>query len=282
MKTAIIITASVFAALVLFFAIFLFLIKPGGRKEITERYRGQRFAHRGLHGGGVAENSMTAFRAARDAGYGIELDVRLSSDGELVVFHDDTLQRVCGIAGRVDGFSVKELSKISLSGTCDTVPRFSEVLEAIDGTVPLLVEIKEDAGSLCVTEKCAAMLKEYKGDFIVESFNPLALARFGALMPDVPRGFLSQNFMRQKKYRKPLYFLLQNMLLNVVCRPDFIAYCHTDFKNAALRLVRKLFSVPVFAWTVRTEREERAAYENGFFGVIFEGYTPDGADAPKN
>ena len=94
-------------------------------------------------------------------------------------------------------------------------------------------------------------------------------------MPKVMRGFLCESFMKEKKYRKPMYFLLQCMLLNVICRPDFIAFRHTDYKNAALKLTRGMFSAPTLAWTVKTSAEERAAYEHGFDGVIFEGYIPD-------
>ena len=150
------------------------LVAPVPTKTIG-KYRGVRFAHRGLHSEGVAENSMSAFVAARDAGFGIELDVRLSSDGELVVFHDDTLDRVAGVSGRVDEFTADQLAEMRLSGTEDGVPRFSEVLAAIDGRVPLLVEIKEDAGNSRVSEKTAEMLAGYGGEYIVESFNPLSL-----------------------------------------------------------------------------------------------------------
>lgn len=263
---------SVLSALLVFFLIFLFLIAPGKKREEMEKFKSQKYAHRGLHDATRAENSLSAFRAAVDAGYGIELDVRLSRDGVLVVFHDDTLDRVTGEVGRVDERTAAELGKINLSGTADTVPTFEEVLALVDGRVPLLVELKEDAGKYGVTEKTLEMLKEYKGEYIIESFNPLALGRVKKLAPEVMRGFLSQNFLSQKKYRSATYFLLQNLLLNVVCRPDFIAYKHSDYKNASLRLVKGLFKPATLAWTVRSKTEEDEAYLHGFDGVIFEGY----------
>ncbi len=272
MKTAIIIAASVLGTLLLLFAVYLFLIKPSGRRKQMERYRSLKYAHRGLHGNGAAENSMTAFSRAVEAGFGIELDVRLSSDGRLVVFHDDTLDRVCGVEGRVDAYTAEELSGISLAGTGDSVPLFEDVLALVDGKVTLLIEIKEDAGKYCVTEELMRILPSYKGDYIIESFNPLALGRVKEKMPDALRGFLCENFMREKKYRTPTHFLLQALVLNVVCRPDFIVFRHSDYKNAALKLTRGIYSVPTLAWTVRSEEEEAAAYKHGFDGIIFENY----------
>jgi len=274
MKAFVIALISVLAFLILSFLLFLLLIKPGKRKGIMDKYKSVKYAHRGLHNGVRAENSMSAFRAAVEAGFGIELDVRLSSDGELMVFHDDTFDRMTKEKGRVDSRTAKELSEITLGGTSDTIPKFSEVLRLVDGRVPLLVEIKEEQGKYGVTEKTAELLRDYNGEFIIESFNPLALARVKEIMPEIPRGFLSQNFLSDKKYRGFVYFLLQNLLLNVICRPDFIAYNHRDYKNAALRLVRSTFGVPTLAWTVRSEREEQEAIKHGFDSVIFEKYTP--------
>ena len=275
-ETALLITGIILGILLLFFALFLFFIAPGSkRRKEMEKYKGVKFAHRGLHGNGIAENSLSAFRAAADAGYGIELDVRLSSDGVVVVFHDDTLDRMTAEKGRVDSKTAEELSKIRLADTEDTVPTFTEVLEVINGRVPLLVEIKEDAKRTDVVAKTAEILQNYSGDYIVESFNPLALAEFKSLMPNVLVGVLSQNFMSEDEYKKPLYFLLQCLLLNVVCRPDFIAFNHKHYKNASLKLVRALFCATTVAWTVRSEQEEKAARLHGFDTVIFENYISD-------
>lgn len=276
MKTFLIVSGIVLGVLLLSFIALLLLMKTNGkRRRDMQKYKGVRFAHRGLHGEGRAENSMSAFRAAVERGYGIELDVRLSRDGELVVFHDDTLLRVCGADARVDSKTLAELREYRLSGTEETVPTFREVLELVDGRVPLLVELKEDAYRYGVTEKTVMMLREYKGDFIVESFNPLALGRFRELMPEAMRGILSHNYFKDKKYRKPMYFILQNLLLNFKAKPDFIAFCHTDYKNAAFRLVKFFFRPYTTAWTVKSREEESCALTHGFDGVIFEGYIPE-------
>lgn len=252
--------------------IYLILIAPSRNKRIKQ-YASVRFAHRGLHGDGRAENSLSAFAAAVEAGFGIELDVRLSSDGVLMVFHDDTLERVTEKEGRVDAFSADELAKIKLSGTDDGIPTFAQVLSLVDGKVPLLVEIKEDPGVSAVSEATAAMLAEYKGPYVVESFNPLSLATFAKRSPKTPRGILSHRYYAYDKYRKPLYMLLQLLLLDRVCRPSFVAYDHRHYRSVSLRLCRLMGAV-TYAWTVRTAEEEKEALKHGFDSVIFEGYIP--------
>ena len=268
-----IVLISVAGALLLFFLIYLYLIKPTlKRRKLALEYAEWVYAHRGLHSDTVAENSLTAFKLAAEKSYAIELDVRLSKDGELVVFHDDTLDRVVGIEGRVDSFTYDELKNMKLSGTEDTIPLFEDVLRIVDGRVPLLIELKEDAGKYGVTEKTVEVLKGYKGKYIIESFNPLALGRVKKLDPTVLRGILSMNYMAEEKYRKPMYFVLQLFITNVVCRPDFIAYDHKQYKNKAFVLCRKIFRVPTFAWTVRTSEEEKTARAHKFNSVIFENY----------
>ena len=271
----------------LLFCLFLFLIRTRRASKTIAAYRGVNFAHRGLHGEGKAENSLSAFAAARDAGFGIELDVRLSKDGKMVVFHDDTLTRVAGIDKRVDELTLSELQNLRLLDTEDTIPTLREVLELIDGRVPLLIEIKEDAGKSNVTKTLVGELEGYRGPYIVESFNPLSLRSFRKLRRDVPIGILSQHFCRREEFRgKILYFLLQNMLLNFLSAPDFVAYDHTDYNMLALKLARGLFGSVTVAWTVRNGDEGCAAKEHGFDSVIFENYIPsdgraDSSELPK-
>ena len=254
--------------------LWLFLIAPKNRKEM-KKFKSVHYAHRGLHNAERAENSMSAFKAAVDGGWGIELDIRLSKDGKLVVFHDDTLDRVCGKEGKVIDFTVEELANIKLSGTEDGVPLFEDVLRLVDGKVPLLVEIKEDPGVNAVSLAACEMLDSYKGEFIVESFNPLSLKTVKDNRPDFVRGVLSQRYYAYEQYRKPLYFALQSLLLNVLCRPAFIAYDHRHAKSFALRFLRGFFDVPTLAWTVRSQEEEIIARKNGFDGIIFENYIPE-------
>ena len=266
--------AAIVGLLAICFAVFLALIRPSSKhRKIMERYKGVKFAHRGLHDDKMAENSMSAFAAAVECGYGIELDVRLSKDGELVVFHDDTLDRMTEVQGRVDSLTAEELAKLHLGGTEDGVPTFREVLDLVDGRIPLLVEMKEEVGKYGVAKKTAEMLREYKGEYIVESFNPLSLAHFGTLMPDVAKGLLCSNYLRNPKTRSIQYFAVQNMLMNVHCKPDFIAYDHKEWKDAGITMIRTFYpKTPLVCWTLKTPEEEAAAKEHGFTSFIFENY----------
>ena len=270
MKIALIVAG----ARLLILAGYLFLIMRGRGLGI-EKYKNVKFAHRGLHGGGCAENSMTAFGKAVDAGFGIELDVRLSADGELVVFHDDTLLRVCGDERAVRDVPYSELKDIRLLDTEDTVPRFKDVLALVGGRVPLLVEIKEDAFDYAVSDKTCEILSEYEGEYIIESFNPLSLGNVRKRLPRVPRGILSCNFMKDKRMRSARNFLLGALLLNFIARPQFVAYEHTDAGCISQKILGRLFRTVRFCWTVRSQAEENEAYKNGFNSVIFENYIPE-------
>lgn len=260
-------------SLVVLILLYLFLIAPRNRRQMN-KFKSVMYAHRGLHNGERAENSMSAFRAAVEGGYGIELDVRMSRDGRLVVFHDDTLDRVCGREGKVIDFTADELAAFSLNGTADGIPLFTDVLKLIDGRVPLLVEIKENPGNSRVSEKTCEILRDYEGEYIIESFNPLSLRTVKGIMPHIPRGILSHRYYSYEQYRKPLYFILQSLLLNFLCRPAFIAYDHRHASAFGLRLIRRLFRTPTLAWTVRSAEEEATARKAGFDGIIFESYIP--------
>ena len=258
---------------IFFFGIYLFMIAPEKREEM-KKFTRTKYAHRGLHNEERAENSMSAFLAAAEAGYGIELDVHLSKDGKLVVFHDNTLDRVCGVKGRVVDFTAKELSRLSLNGTGEGIPLFSDVLAAIDGRVPLLIEIKEETVNTDVAVAVCNMLKSYKGEYIVESFNPFSLRTVKKRLPNVSRGILSTKYFTIKKPGSAKFLLLQLLMANFLCRPAFVAYDHTHAKAISLRLIRIMFGVPTFAWTVRSREEEVKAYNNGFDAIIFENYLP--------
>ena len=268
--------------LIVFVIVFfgwLFLIAPGDDSKMC-KYKKQKYAHRGLHGdhagdGFSAENSMTAFRKAVERGYGIEFDVRLSKDGVPVVFHDETLKRVAGVDAKVSEKTADELKEVSLMNTEDCVPLLSEVLELVSGRVPLLVEVKQEGTDTTVAEKVAELLKEYNGDFIVESFNPMALGAFKKIMPEVNRGFIADKFTDHEKYRTMLHRIVQRFLLNVVARPAFISMNKEKSSMFPLPVIKALFKTPTFAWTVQSKAEEEEAYRNGFATVIFEGYLPD-------
>ena len=259
------------AALMAGFAAFL--ITPGqARKKDTAKFKNVNYAHRGLHtkDKSVPENSMEAFRRAAEAGYGIELDVQLSKDGKVVVFHDNTLKRVCGVKGRVDSKTYDELKKIHLCGTDQTVPLFSDVLDCVDGRSTLLVELKSGKKNRELCRKTLKLLKSYKGDYCIESFDPRIVAWFRFHAPHVVRGQLAK---RPKDFKKEELhpvgaFLVGNGLLNFMSRPQFVAY-KIGKQPMSVKMSEKMGAMR-FCWTSREEGNEKH-----YDSVIFEHYTPD-------
>lgn len=267
-------------AIIIVLCTWLILISPSDSSGM-EKFKNVKYAHRGLHGKVgeyetfAAENSLTAFERAKENGFGIELDVRMSKDGELVVFHDGVLDRVTDMKGKVEDYTVAELKGCHLMNTDDTIPTLSEVLELIDGKIPLLIELKEDGFDHSVSEKSAEILKDYKGEYMVESFNPFAFGAFKKNLPQIPRGFLAYKHTVKKECRKLKYRLTQRFVFNCVARPAFIAMHYKTPNLFPMPIVKALYKTPMIAWTVHSKEEEIEAYKNGFSGVIFEGYMPD-------
>ena len=175
-------------------ALPVFILAPGrADRRQKEPFRNRNFAHRGLHSRdrSVPENSLKAFELAAEAGYGIELDVQLSKDGQVVVFHDDTLNRVCGIDARVDELNYAELRDLSLLDTEEKIPLFSDVLAVIRGRGPLIVELKNGRNNKELCEKTCEMLRKYNGEVCIESFNPMIVAWFRFHAKEFLRGLLS-------------------------------------------------------------------------------------------
>ncbi len=249
------------------------LLAPGQAPDSKKApFLGRNFAHRGLHSEdqSVPENSLKAFALAAEAGYGMELDVQLSRDGQVVVFHDDTLDRACGVASRVDELDYDELKTLSLFGTEERIPLFSEVLALVDGRTPLIVELKTGHRNDELCEKTWEMLRTYPGAYCIESFHPLIVAWFRFHAPTVLRGQLSQlpeDFVRNgQKITEAL--VLGNTLLNVAARPQFIAY-RIGPKPACVRFAEALGAMPV-GWTSHSRDSEA-----GRDAVIFEYYKPN-------
>ena len=238
--------------------LYLVSIRPNpGRGERMRPFEEVLIAHRGLHENpAVPENSRTAFAKAAEAGYGIELDVQLTADDQLVVFHDETLQRVCGDPRKLHELTYAELADMRLLGTEEKIPLFRDVLALIGGRVPLLVEIKSEGRYTETTRLACEMLKTYDGIYIVESFHPMVLRQIRKEHPDVIRGQLSTHYTREK-VEWPGYqrFLLTNLMLNFLSRPDFIAYDRQYPRQFSFRLCRALYHPVCFAWTVRSREE---------------------------
>jgi glycerophosphoryl diester phosphodiesterase len=267
MGTPWIVLLSFAGVLLLLSAVYLLvLVRPRARRGGEALLRN--YAHRGLHGGGVPENSMAAFRRAVEAGYGIELDVHLSRDGEVVVFHDETLVRMTGCERRLAELTLDELRSLSLAGTDETIPTLAEVLSLVAGRVPILVELKGESTSTALCEKVAAQMRTYEGDYCFESFNPLLVRRIQKYLPRAYCGQLYTNVCREKGKRTLLYAALTAMAFNFLAHPDFIAYDQKERDSLPVRITTRLYRAARFVWTARTEEERETARALGEHAIF--------------
>ena len=255
----------------------LFLTCPNLRRARTADWHGQPFAHRGLHDAkaGVIENTLPAFEAACRKGYGIELDIQFSADGEVVVFHDDDLKRLCGDARRVCDVPLAELQALPLGGVEGAhIPTLAAVLERVNGSVPLLIELKTGSRNARLCAALMARLEGYRGRYLVESFNPLIVRWFRKNAPQVVRG---QLVCPMREYRPKANgaaaFAMAGLLFNALTRPDFVAYNANARRFFSPHFQRFAFRTPMAAWTVRSAPMAKLIEARGEM-PIFEGIDP--------
>ena len=254
------------------------LLKPRRNHPGWDALSGVRYAHRGLHdmGLGIPENSLAAFRQAVEHGFGAELDVHLMADGELAVVHDSSLARVCGKPVCIEDLTAVDLPDCALMGTEETVPLLRDVLALFEGKTPLIIELKAERGNACpLTDAVMAALEGWNGTCCIESFHPGVLLRLRQKYPEVIRGQLSENFLKDSEtgLSLPARFALANLLTTAATGPDFIAYKWQDRDNPSLRLMKKVYGVHEAAWTVQ-DRETMEMLEQDGAITIFEGFIP--------
>ena len=227
------------------------------------------YAHRGLHDGGVPENSRSAFAKAAMAGYGIELDVQRSSDGLPVVFHDETLDRMTAETGPVVRRSAAQLGAVALAGSAQTIPTLRQVLGDVAGRVPVLIEIKS-SGDGRIAALCLAVrrvLEGYTGPHAVMSFDPRVAHWYAKHSPHTVRGLSIT-----EGEDRALAGKLRRRLALWHARPDFLCYDVRDLPSRFAAGQRKR-GLPVVTWTVSsTEHGQRAADHAD--AAIFEGALP--------
>ena len=255
---------------------FLLLFKGRTSHKGLAALRGWRYAHRGLHGEGVPENSMAAFRKALDHGFGIELDVHLMKDGTLAVIHDDSLKRTAGADVKIEDLTAEDLENYRLEGTDEKIPTFQQVLELFAGKMPMIVEIKAVDNAAAVSEAVCNALVNYSGPYCLESFDPRCIYWLKKNRPEEIRGQLSENFVRNDNspLSPVLKWAMTTMVLNASSRPDFVAYRFADRKNPWMFLCRKLWRVQGVTWTI-TSAEDLATAEKEGWLPIFEGFLPE-------
>lgn len=258
-------------------SLYLWMIMPRmlGRPD-TAGFLNWLYAHRGLHDNAsdAPENSLRAFERAAEAGFGIELDVQLTKDGVPVVFHDLTLERMCGAREKVCDCTFQRLQQFFLCGTDQRIPHLADVLKLVDGRVPLIVELKIAAADLAVCAAADRLLSGYQGMYCVESFHPLGVNWYRRNRPEVVRGQLSDAFCKEGHRSGILYFFLENLLFNWVGRPDFVAYNHRYPQKLSRRLCRRLYRSPAAAWTIKSAQELEQA-QKYFDLFIFDSFVPE-------
>ena len=232
------------------------------------------YAHRGLHSPGIPENSMAAFAAALERGYGIELDVHLLKDGNLAVMHDSSLKRTAGADVQIENLTLADLDHYRLEGTGQTIPLFQDVLTLFSGKTPLIVELKSvgnNHAALC--QAACSLLDGYEGAYCMESFDPRCIRWLRKHRPQVIRGQLSESFLSSNNMPRLLAFVMRWNLTSFWTKPDFLAYRFADRKHITVKLMRHFRKVQGVSWTIRTPEDFQTAISEGWI-PIFENFTP--------
>lgn len=265
------------ASIIVVVIIYFILIYPGISNKSRIHAFDQIYAHRGLFENGslCPENSLAAFRKAVDAGYGVELDVHVTKDNQVVVFHDDDLARMCGSKLKIEECTYDEIRKYHLLETDERIPLLSDVLKVVSDKVPLIIEIKvlnhvKDRCRIISTE-----IEKFNCKYCVESFNPFVLVWYKKNKPSVIRGQLSTDYYKDNVEGNVLKnFALKNLLFNFLTKPDFIAYNHVYKQSLSFIIVTRIMHALPVAWTIRNQKEMDDA-KNIFAVFIFEGFIPD-------
>lgn len=267
-----------FIIAVIVFMIF-YILSLRGRTGYTDwsDFKGYFFAHRGLHNDtNIPENSMAAFKRAKDRNYGVELDVRLMADGNLAVIHDSSLLRTAGVDINIEELKTENLKNYFLEGTAENIPTLGEVLSFFNGEVPLIIELKSDGknfSKLCLS--VCKSLENYKGAFCLESFDPRIIYWLKKNKPDIIRGQLSENYLKNEnsKLSLPLKLLMTGLSTNYLTKPDFVAYRFADRNNISNKLCLKLWKLQSVGWTITNKKDIKQANKENIL-PIFEKIIP--------
>ncbi len=249
--------------------------------RLSKEFWAKPFAHRGLHDASRPENSLSAIIAAAEQGYAIELDVQPSSDGEAMVFHDYTLDRMTNAVGRTDALSTAELSQIKLKDVDEMIPTLEAVLEHISGRAPILIEIKDQSEAFTRTngtlERRVCDLVRAAGKIetcAIMSFNPFSADHVRQHLPQIARGVVSYDYEHphdagvDPAYRKDL----AELKWFEETEADFVSYGALSLPTERTQMLRER-GVPVFCWTIRSAKQAEAALKH-CDQITFEGYTP--------
>ncbi len=257
--------------LAILFLLYLFALS--GRTKFTDfrDFKKYQFAHRGLFGNGIPENSLKAFKNAVANGFGAELDIHLTKDGNLAVIHDASLLRTAGVDLKIEDLTLKEAQNYTLEGTDETIPAFEDVLAIFEDKYPLIIELKSEnnnVNELC--SKAAEVLDNYKGVYCIESFDPSCVRWFYKNRPNVIRGQLSSNFLKDKKVKMNFFqkLVMTLLLTNFLTKPDFISFSFKDRKLFSFVLSTELFKLQKVAWTIKTKEDVETAIKEDIIPIF--------------
>ena len=230
-------------------------------------------AHRGLHNNLIPENSMASFKEAMSHGFSIEVDIHLSKDNVPVVFHDEDLERMTGSKGKISQYTLQSLKKLRLKETDQQIPTLKEVLLEVDSHVPLIIEIKCLEHDSVIEKTVCESLKDYEGDFAIQSFNPLTLKWIRSHYPNFVLGLLSTGDLSDTKLNMVKKGLVKYMSFIPFIRPDYVGMDYSSFSLLQYLIVKKLTHGDIIFWTINSEeiyQECKEFCDN----IIFEGFLP--------
>jgi glycerophosphoryl diester phosphodiesterase len=234
-------------------------------------------AHRGLHGALIVENTLGAARAAVGANYAIEVDLQLTADGEVVVFHDSTLERLTQASGLLAARTLTELKGIRLRECDERIPTLQELLDAVADRTPLVLELKSEwDGDDQLVKRVAEILVSYSGPVAAMSFDPAQVAALRDHAPGLPRGIVAERYYQHPDWQPMKWqqrFSLGNLLHIGQTKPHFVAYFVRELPAFAPLFARHALGMKLLTWTVRTEADRRKA-RRWADQIVFEGFRP--------
>lgn len=229
-------------------------------------------AHRGYFDDESPENSLRAFKKAIENNYAIEMDVRILKDDTLIVFHDDNFKRMTGVDLSLNEANKEDLVNLKLLNTEEPVPTFQEFLELIDGQIPLMIEFKNDTFDNKTESLAYELLKNYHGEYVIQSFNPMSIYWFKKHAPHIVRGQLSFDYKNQKMSFVKRWFL-KNVYGNILTKPHYVIYDIHALESKVISKLRKK-QMPLFSYTAKSLKDYHYALSLNI-PACFEGFSPE-------
>jgi glycerophosphoryl diester phosphodiesterase len=241
---------------------------------MLEKFLSKPIAHRGLHSNdcNIPENSIPAFKKAIKLKLPIELDIQLTRDNHIVVFHDYKLQRICGLNKLIKKCTLEEIKELNLLNSDYKIPLLADVLELVQGKVPILIDIKNRNKAGKLEKLLVQELENYKGDIAIQSFNPFSIGWFAKNAPHIIRGQLHTD-LKNKKLNQMTKLLLKEIVFNFFSRPHFIAMDKNCISKYIINKYKKL-NTPILSWTIKNQTDY-SKLKDACDNIIFENFIPD-------